>query len=497
MNAVSKLSSSPSVTTPDNNNNNNNNNKNKKTKQDESHHQFHHTLLVHVEQDDERNEADFYNHAGSSNSTTTTTSSSSSTFTVGGKEGYCMDYLDETRIMSTSSLQEEEMPTLLEEEEEELSHNDNNNNNNNNKQKSINTNDNAKLNTNVTCAGYFQTRPSNYHQLIGPIRFVESKERVGDYDIGPRIGDGKFAKVYSGTNRLTRKEYAIKVLAKTRLNDGRILANLEAELHILKVGCHHPNLVSFQVMMHAPHNVYVVMSKAHIDLFDYVCHLDPTEDVVSNGTMVRECMIGILGGLDYLHINGIAHMDLKPENVLITEDVSPNCLTRHHIQLCDFGFGEVAATPLDRCPIRHFVGTLGFYAPELTTLTNDLDGRHADMWSIGCLMVELTQGLPPTWMETYAKRNKEDTLAFKTKLTRGVWDICGVVHPHDHDDDDGSIGGDHDNMLSLLLPNNTPEHLVSKLLVLEPTARWSAKECLLHPWLIHPAANDSIGMVVT
>jgi serine/threonine protein kinase len=413
MNAVSKLSASPSVTPPNSSNSNNSNSNNNKTK----HAEFpFHDILEQVE-DDDRNEADNY-----------------ATFTL--------------------NKQVQELESRMSNLSDELLHNE--------------TTHQAKLNK--VLFGYFPSRPSNYSQLIGPIRFVESKHRVGDYDIGPLIGDGKYAKVHCGTHRVTQKDYAIKVLAKTRLNDVRVLANLEAELHILKF-VDHPNLVSFQAILHAPHNVYVVMSRAHKDLYYYVCDLDPTD--VSVG-MIRECMIGILRGLDYLHTNGIAHMDIKPENVLIKEDVSPNCLTRHHIQLCDFGLGEVAATPLDICPIRKFVGTSGFFAPELTALSADLDGRHADMWSLGCTMVELTQGLPPAWMEAYAKRTKDDSDGFKANLAHGLLDICGT-----HGDPGG---GD-----MLLLPD-TPEHLVSKLLVLEPTARWSANDCLLHAWI--RAADD-------
>ena len=96
--------------------------------------------------------------------------------------------------------------------------------------------------------GYFPSHPTNYSQLLGPVRVQETETTVGDYDIGPLIGDGNYAKVHIGHHRITKQEYALKIIPKRQLNDLRILQNLEAELHILQF-VDHPNLVSFTTQL--------------------------------------------------------------------------------------------------------------------------------------------------------------------------------------------------------------------------------------------------------
>ena len=308
--------------------------------------------------------------------------------------------------------------------------------------------------------GYFPSHPTNYSQLLGPVRVQETETTVGDYDIGPLIGDGNYAKVHIGHHRITKQEYALKIIPKRQLNDLRILQNLEAELHILQF-VDHPNLVSFTTLLHAPDHIYVIMQRAHKDLYYFMYEATPTDLTME---IVRESIVGILLGLEYLHLHGIAHMDIKPENVLVTENVPPSGLRRHHIQLCDFGLGEVAANPDDIVPIRKFVGTPGFFAPEIAImkhlLDGTLDGRRADMWSLGCTIVELTQGLSPEWMNAYNYRTKSASWMFKTRLAIGIQEL------------NGNKTMDQDLV-----------RLTQKLLVMEPKARLTVSDCLVHKWI--------------
>ena len=77
-----------------------------------------------------------------------------------------------------------------------------------------------------------------------------------------------------------------------------------------------------------------------------------------------------------LHRQGIVYRELKPENVLVTEE--------GHIKLTDFGLSKVIIENRDF--ISTFVGTLEYMAPEAYMGTF---GQKADIWSLGILMYEL------------------------------------------------------------------------------------------------------------
>uniref|UniRef100_A0A7N1A898 Protein kinase domain-containing protein n=1 Tax=Kalanchoe fedtschenkoi TaxID=63787 RepID=A0A7N1A898_KALFE len=91
----------------------------------------------------------------------------------------------------------------------------------------------------------------------------------------------------------------------------------------------------------------------------------------------------ILMGLEFLHANGVVHCDIKSENVLVCDDGS--------LKIADLGFSKAE----EMLPPT-FSGTPAFMAPEVAR--GEAQGFPADIWALGCTIVEMSTGKSP-WPE--------------------------------------------------------------------------------------------------
>ena len=92
----------------------------------------------------------------------------------------------------------------------------------------------------------------------------------------------------------------------------------------------------------------------------------------------------ITEAFDYLHQKGIAHRDIKLDNILIEDKT-------FMIKIIDFGF---AAFCTDNQKLKIFCGTPSNMAPELVR-KSEYDGRQVDMWALGVLLYALLSGTFP------------------------------------------------------------------------------------------------------
>jgi len=99
----------------------------------------------------------------------------------------------------------------------------------------------------------------------------------------------------------------------------------------------------------------------------------------------------LLSGLCYLHEAGVIHRDIKGANVLV-DDVSS---AQDELKIADFGSArrleQSNCTREDEFQSLH--GTVFWMAPEV--IRGASYGRKADIWSAGCVVVEMLQGRPP------------------------------------------------------------------------------------------------------
>ncbi len=107
-----------------------------------------------------------------------------------------------------------------------------------------------------------------------------------------------------------------------------------------------------------------------------------------NENLIKIFLKQILDGLEYLHSKGIVHRDIKSSNILL--DIKGN------IKLSDFGCSGQFYAQLSNSShefLDSLKGTIPWMAPEV--VCQKKYGKKADIWSLGCTLIEMASGLPP------------------------------------------------------------------------------------------------------
>eukprot|EP01147_Barroeca_monosierra_P007638 gene7638-588_t len=190
-------------------------------------------------------------------------------------------------------------------------------------------------------------------------------KRIDCYRLSRCLGHGAFAKVYAGRHPLTNDEIAIKRIRNTfpsatapaAFNEASLLSTLE-----------HPNIIYLFQVIETPTETSLIL------------------ELCKSGTLTQAIALGIsltdvsslfrqLGdAVSYMHESGIAHRDIKADNVLLA---SPR-----RAVLADFGF----AVHFHKEPwSTTYCGSLMYCAPEIL-LRRPYQPDRADIWAMGVLL---------------------------------------------------------------------------------------------------------------
>ena len=206
---------------------------------------------------------------------------------------------------------------------------------------------------------------------------------IGQYILGnddnlkvlDKLGSGTQATVYKVSDG--RATYAAKISPSDDFSP-----ELLSEFNILK-SLNHKNVVA----------VYGKIPRGFI--LDCLCN-DLKTFIINSGLIlpkVRDKLaIGILDGFDYIHTKGIAHLDIKPDNILLTAYGLP--------KLCDFGlavrYSNADGSMFD---IGRFHGTAHYASPEMYkkgwfASEDVIDLPKTDCWSVGVTLFSIMTGQP-------------------------------------------------------------------------------------------------------
>lgn len=272
---------------------------------------------------------------------------------------------------------------------------------------------------------------------------VNTEQKVSDvYDIEERLGSGKFGQVFRLVEKRTGKIWAGKFF---KAYSAKEKENIRQEISIMNC-LHHPKLVQCVDAFEEKANIVMVLEiVSGGELFERI--IDEDFELTE-----RECikyMRQISEGVEYIHKQGIVHLDLKPENIMCVNK------TGTRIKLIDFGL----ARRLENAgSLKVLFGTPEFVAPEV--INYEPIGYATDMWSIGVICYILVSGLSP-----FMGDNDNETLA---NVTSATWDF--------DDEAFDEISEDAKDFISNLLKKDMKNRL-------------DCTQCLQHPWLMKDTKN--------
>eukprot|EP00929_Paragymnodinium_shiwhaense_P021842 TRINITY_DN14131_c0_g1_i3.p1 TRINITY_DN14131_c0_g1~~TRINITY_DN14131_c0_g1_i3.p1 ORF type:complete len:302 (-),score=18.04 TRINITY_DN14131_c0_g1_i3:164-1069(-) len=191
------------------------------------------------------------------------------------------------------------------------------------------------------------------------------------------IAVGAHGSVYRARDRRTGTDVVLK--QRTTASGGMgIPSDVLREVALLK-GFDEPNVVRLLDIQCTPSEFFMVFEHVEQDLKQYIRSLNRNGELLSLEE-VKHLSRQLVKGAHICHSRHIMHRDLNPWNILVVDGT---------LKICDFGCARPFS--FDKAPLTYDVTTVWYRAPELL-LGQELYGPEIDMWSVGCIVVEIASG---------------------------------------------------------------------------------------------------------
>jgi serine/threonine-protein kinase len=220
---------------------------------------------------------------------------------------------------------------------------------------------------------------------LGPDEVLASR-----YKLVRLIGEGGMGQVWEGRQLTTQKPVAIKVLKQ---GGGGESARFLREARVA-AGLSHPNIVQvfdfWEVDGAGPSSVFMVMELLVGETL--AARLERAPPLTVDETLA--VAVPVASALCAAHAQGIAHRDLKPDNIFLSQPPEADSVI---VKVVDFGLAKPAATDGQATAITQtgaVMGTPFYMAPEQVYGEKDVDIR-ADVWALGVVVFECITGVRP------------------------------------------------------------------------------------------------------
>ena len=227
------------------------------------------------------------------------------------------------------------------------------------------------------------------------------------YEILDKVGNGGMATVYKAKDKVLNRFVAIKVLKEEFTTDMEFIRRFNAEAQSA-AGFTHPNIVSVYDVGHDDNIYYIVMELVQGKTLKQI--------IVEDGTLpwkwATNVAIQIALALEAAHKNNIIHRDIKPHNIIITEDGVA--------KVTDFGIAKAVSNST----ITAFGSTIGsvhYFSPEHAR--GGITDAKSDLYSLGVVMYEMLTGKVPFDADTpvsIALKHMQEELVEPIKLNPNI-----------------------------------------------------------------------------
>lgn len=223
--------------------------------------------------------------------------------------------------------------------------------------------------------------------IYGLREAVREVRRLGQYELGQKIGEGGMGAVYRGTHVMLKRATAVKLLRPDRVTDDTVRRFEREVAHTSKLV--HPNTVAIFDYGRTPDGTFYYA-------MEYLDGLTLRELVEQEGPLplgrVKHVMTQLAGSLAEAHGCGVVHRDIKPDNVMICNRGG----VADHVKVLDFGIAKNIGR-FDQPDLTSEVAAIGtphYMAPEAILRPSTIDYR-VDVYAAGVLGYFLVTGKLP------------------------------------------------------------------------------------------------------
>ena len=276
------------------------------------------------------------------------------------------------------------------------------------------------------------------------------KNEISQYQIKGKIGEGMFGKVKLGVHILTQEKVAIKIFDKGKIKNEKEVEYIEREISILRK-LNHYNIIKLYNIIQTENFIFLIQE--YVPNGELLHFLEDAENINLTETQICKIYQQIISGIEYLHEIGVAHRDLKLENILLN--------FKQDIKIIDFGLSNKYDKDLEEL-LKSSCGSPCYAAPEMIKGVQ-YHGIDTDIWSSGIILYLML-------CKSFPFNDKNNSKLYQ-KILGGKFNLPNYL-------------------------SNEAKDLISKILKVNPSERIKLNEIKKHPWfnLYNPKNNYFFGI---
>ena len=275
------------------------------------------------------------------------------------------------------------------------------------------------------------------------------KNEISQYQIKGKIGEGMFGKVKLGVHSLTNEKVAIKIFDKGKIKNEKEAEYIEREISILKKLNHYNTIKLYNIIQNGN---FIFLIQEYVPNGELL-HFFENSEINLKENEICKIYQQIISGIEYLHEVGIAHRDLKLENILLNY--------KRDIKIIDFGLSNKYNKENEEL-LQSSCGSPCYAAPEMIKGIK-YHGIDTDIWSSGIILYLML-------CKSFPFNDKNNSKLYQ-KILGGKFNLPNYL-------------------------SNDAKDLICKLLKVNPSERIKINEIKKHPWfnLINPKNNYYYGI---